>query len=357
MQDRLETLIARFAILPPTGPIIPWGQGLINDTYVFVSGDRRYVLQRLNDRVFPDPTRIMANLVRLSRHVIPPESAGLRLPEVIEARDGLPYVLDDSGAIWRLTGFIPQTQTLANLNSARQGHSIGRLLGRFHRWVSDLPLEDFELVLPGFHDTLGYLTRLQAAADGLGEPRPTAIARLLDDVAARSRRAALLAESQRAGRLRPRLTHGDPKLDNILFDAQGEEAVALIDLDTLQPGLIQHDLGDCLRSCCSRSGEMTARIHELRFDLRLAEAILQGYAEEMRGLLSAEEIGLLGEGIWALPFELGVRFLADHLAGDRYFKVAYRGQNLDRARSQFALVADIERQEDAIRSAIARAFG
>lgn len=351
----LHDLIAQFAIEPLSTPIAPWGRGLINDTYVFAAGGRRYVLQRLNDRVFPEPTRIMANLARLTAHPIPPESFGLRLPPLIYARDGLPYVRDDQGSIWRLMGFIPDTRSLQRLDSPRQARSVGRLLGRFHRWASELPLDQFETVLPGFHDTPGYLARLQAAA-GLGEPHPAEIAELLAFVAAGSRRAQLLAEARRSGRIGPRLTHGDPKLDNLLFAANGEEAVALIDLDTLQPGLIQHDLGDCLRSCCNRRGE-TAANPKVCFDLELAEAILRGYGEEMRGQLSAAEIALIGEGIWTLPFELGVRFLTDHLEGDRYFRVEYRGQNLERARIQFALVADIERQEDAIRRIIHRAFG
>ncbi|QIK38020.1 aminoglycoside phosphotransferase family protein [Caldichromatium japonicum] len=357
MPISLHHLIAQFAIEPVGTSIAPWGRGLINDTYVFAAGERRYVLQRLNDRVFPDPSRIMANLARLGAHPIPPESVGLRLPPLIYARDGLPYVRDAQGSIWRLLEFIPDTQTLERLDSPQQARSVGRLLGRFHRWASELPLDHFEIVLPGFHDTPGYLARLQAAADRLGEPRPPEIAEVLAFVAARIQRAHLLTEARRSGRIRPHLTHGDPKLDNLLFSVHSEEAIALIDLDTLQPGLIHHDLGDCLRSCCNRRGEATAETLAVRFDIELAEAILHGYAEEMRGQFGADEIALIGDGIWTLPFELGVRFLTDHLEGDRYFKVEHRGQNLERARVQFALAADIERQEDALCRAIRQAFG
>ena len=153
------------------------------------------------------------------------------------------------------------------------------------------------------------------------------------------------------------MIHGDPKLDNILFDTKRRRALALIDLDTVQPGLIQQDLGDCLRSCCNRSGEESRDQGSVRFDLELCAAILGAYAEETRGLLGPGDLAVLYDSIRLLPYELALRFLTDHLEGDRYFRVAYQGQNLEKARIQLDLLADIESRETAIRRLIADAFG
>ncbi|MGQ9831703.1 MAG: phosphotransferase enzyme family protein [Thermochromatium sp.] len=358
MSAEIRSLIAlgeRFAIDRPIDAVAPLGRGLINDTYQVEAGGRRYVLQRLNGRVFPKPKRIMANLARLACHPEPPEAFGLRVPALVPSRAGASFVRDEAGAVWRLMEFIPDTCTLSRLQDEVQGREVGRVLGRFHRWMARLPSADFAVTLPGYHDTPGYLKRLRALPD----PRVAApeSAPLLDFIEARSDLAEALDRAVQSGRIVPRLTHGDPKLDNILFDHDGRRALALIDLDTVQPGLIQHDLGDCLRSCCNVLGEGETDPRRVRFDLGLARAILAGYAEVTRGWLSGEDIDSLFDGIRVMPFELGLRFLTDHLQGDRYFKVDRPGRNLIKARLQFALVADIERQEPEIRAMIESAFG
>lgn len=358
---------SRFRIAPPIGSISPLGRGLINDTYRLESGGRDYVLQRINGHVFPEPERIMANLSRLARHPDRPESLGLRVPILIQAHDGASFVRDDAGAVWRLMEFIPDTCNLSRLQDETQAREVGRVLGRFHRWTAVLPSADFAVTLPGYHDTPSYLERLRALFDSAVAtpsgsvrpgPDPTSpeITALQSFIEARSDLAEALDRAVQSGRIVPRLTHGDPKLDNILFDLDGRRALALIDLDTVQPGLIQHDLGDCLRSCCNALGEGETDPSKVRFDLALAEAILTGYAEATRGWLGEDDIDCLFDGIRVMPFELGLRFLTDHLQGDLYFKVDRPGRNLIKACIQFALVADIERREPAIRAAIEAAF-
>ncbi|BCU06321.1 phosphotransferase enzyme family protein [Allochromatium tepidum] len=365
----LIALCEQFAIDPPVDAIAPLVRGLINDTYRLEAGGRRYVLQRINGHVFPEPERIMANLARLARHPDRPESLGLRVPALIQARDGASFVRDDAGAVWRLMEFIPDTCNLSRLQNVHQAREVGRVLGRFHRWTAVLPSDDFAVTLPGYHDTPSYLERLRTLfdsaaatpsgpeyADGPDRNQPE-ITVLRSFIEARLDLAEALDRAVQVGRIAPRLTHGDPKLDNILFDHDGQCALALIDLDTVQPGLIQHDLGDCLRSCCNALGECETDPSKVRFDLALAKAILTGYAETTCDRLSSEDIDCLFDGIRVMPFELGLRFLTDHLQGDRYFKVDRPGRNLTKARIQFALVADIERREPEIRAVIETAFG
>ena len=348
----LLTLSEAFAIARPLGTVCPLGRGLINDTYCLEAVDRRYVLQRINGQVFAEPERIMANLQRLAQHPQSPEVYGLCVPRLIPTRDGASFVREAAGSVWRLLEFIPETRTLARLDTPEQAGEVGRVLGRFHRWTAQLSSADFAVTLPGYHDTACYFSRL---VDRWPSAWPD-VAALRDFIRERQALAETLERAVQAGRLVQRLTHGDPKLDNILFEQHGTRARALIDLDTVQPGLIQHDLGDCLRSCCNALGEGETNPARVHFDLALAAAILSGYAEVTRGWLSEADIDSLFDGIRVMPFELGMRFLADHFDGDRYFKVDRPGRNLIKARIQFALVADIERQESAIRALIRAAY-
>jgi Ser/Thr protein kinase RdoA (MazF antagonist) len=167
----------------------------------------------------------------------------------------------------------------------------------------------------------------------------------------------VLEDARRLGRIPVRVVHGDPKLDNILFDRTRTRALALIDLDTVQPGLVHHDIGDCVRSCCNRSGESPEGEPRAELDLDVFRDILGAYSAETRDLLTPAEIELVSDAVRLIPFELGLRFLTDHLEGDRYFKVGEPGQNLRRALVQFALVADIEGKEREIRRIVADGFG
>jgi Ser/Thr protein kinase RdoA (MazF antagonist) len=175
-------------------------------------------------------------------------------------------------------------------------------------------------------------------------------------VAARRESLDLLEQARAAGQIPERLVHGDPKLDNLLFDAEGRRALALIDLDTVQPGLTLHDIGDCLRSCCNRQGESASK-SRVGFDLAVCLPLLQAYADRTQGLLVPAEVTLLFAAIRLIPFELGLRFLTDHLQGNPWFRVSAPGQNLAKARIQFSLVADIEGKEREIQAIIAACFG
>lgn len=349
-------IAARFDIAGPIGAIEPLGRGLINDTFSLDAGGQRYVLQRVNGSVFPAPERIMANLRVLAAHLFDLDDAGLRLPALIATREGADYLRDVDGGIWRMMEFIPNAVTLARIEDVAQAREVGAMLGRFHRLVASLPIARLAFSLPGFHATPTYLEHFLVVAEQRKGREGKDVHDCLDFVVTRRGLADVLDAAQRTESILLRVTHGDPKLDNILFARDGGHALALIDLDTVQPGLIQHDLGDCLRSCCNRGGEVTKDAGDVRFDATICAGILAGYANETRNFLTQADIDLLYDAIRLMPFELGLRFLTDHLEGDHYFRVDAPGQNLRKARVQFALVADIERQEELIRSLIANCF-
>jgi Ser/Thr protein kinase RdoA (MazF antagonist) len=341
---------------PTSGPvgIAPLGRGLINDSFLVTAGAERWVLQRINGSVFADPEGIMANLSRLAEHLTRQAAGDLVWPELATTAEGLTWVRDEAGLLWRMMGFIPG-QPLVRINGDSQATEVGRLLGAFHRGMADLDPASLRLTLPGFHVTPGYLERFDGALRG-GVPAPdVGLDEALALVESRRAGAGILEEARAAGLIPDRVVHGDPKLDNLLFDVWGRRALAWIDLDTVQPGLTLHDIADCLRSCCNTRGESASRV-SVGFDLGLCRALLGAYAHRTRGLLRPMEVEVLYPAIWLLPFELGLRFLTDHLQGDRWFRVSAPGQNLVRAGVQFALMAAIERLEGEIRVIINDCF-
>ena len=356
--DRAESEIfravaARFALAGAVVEVRPYGSGLINTTLLVVTdAPARAILQRINRQVFSEPEKIQINLRRLQDHLNTASydsDAGLRLPEIIPTHDGADYLIDTNGGFWRATRFIDSTRSCDGIEHDGQAREVGRALGRFHAMLSGLDPALLHDTLPGFHVTPRYLDRFDVALAGLDaygdEPGLRAA---LDFVAQRRPFASVLEEARQIGALRERVIHGDPKLNNVLFDERSGCAVALIDLDTVKPGLIHYDLGDCLRSVCNRAGE--GGMETVEFDVPLAHGLLEGYLAEAECIVTDADVAYLFDAIRLLPFELGLRFLTDHLSGDVYFQVSESGENLRRARGQFRLVESIERQERAIRA-------
>ena len=334
----------------------PYGQGLINDTYIVKASDgRRLILQRLNRQAFPQPERVQANLRALLAHVAAhpqnPERR-LTLPGTHFTVDGADHHTDSDGGFWRALDYIERTSTVARLENTGQAGEVGFALGRFHALVHDLSPDRLQVTREGFHQTPMYYERFRAAATSFSGEPDSELRFCLDFATARAGIVDTLESARREGKLPLRVIHGDPKLDNLLFDETGQRVVALIDLDTAQPGLVHYDLGDCLRSACNPAGESPEDPRTARFDLKLCRAILRGYLDEARGFLTHEELHFLPVAARLIPFELGLRFLTDHLNGDRYFKVAYRGHNLLRAATQFRLTASIEDNLDRLASLV-----
>lgn len=341
--------------------IRPHGHGLINDTFIVtIDTSRQVILQRINRHVFPHPGHIMENLRVLSEHIRRRSAGGdtavrtLRLPGILPARDGSDFVIDAEGGFWRAQEFIEHTRTLDTVSDIAQAGEAGFALGRFHALIHDLDPARLHRTLPGFHDAPGYFARFLRAS---ARPRRAAASRellhALSFVEARWNLTRTLEQARCEGKLVTRPIHGDTKLNNFLFDTRTGKAVSLIDLDTVQPGLIHYDIGDCLRSCANPAGESPQDLDSVRFDLDIGRVLLKSYLAETRHFLTRHECDYLHEAIRLIPFELGLRFLTDHLEGDHYFRVDWPGQNLHRALVQFRLTASIEAGEQALKSLIA----
>jgi len=324
--------------------ITPLGNGLINDTYLVTTPSSPFVLQRINRTVFPAPEQIMANLTTLNQHIAqkPSESVRLQIPEILTTLDNKALYQDENSDCWRALSFIANTESLETIGSVGDAEQVGLALGHFHRLTSDLSPSLLHDTLPGFHITPGYLKHYHQARQQPSTPED----RYCADFIARFQPIADDLESARQqGLLSLRVIHGDPKLNNFLFDKHGKKIVSLIDLDTVKPGLVHYDIGDCVRSCCHT-------FEPAVFDPDICAALLKSYLHEAAAFFTEYDYHYLYPAIRLIPFELGIRFYTDYLQGNRYFKVTEPEQNLRRAIGQFRLCESIMAQEPAIKNLI-----
>jgi Ser/Thr protein kinase RdoA (MazF antagonist) len=337
-----------------------YGHGIIHETYLVKLGNGAdcFILQRINTQVFANPAAVMHNLRLVCEHIQKRMqvsgsaiAADWQILQSIPARDGRDFFIDADGAFWRALTFIRDAIPLEQISCLHDAREVGRALGIFHRLASDLHPELLLDTLPGFHDIEHHLQQYDAVMIRSNEAG--AAGRFCQQfVAARRSWAPVLENGRRENLLRLRVIHGDPKINNILVSPSTGKAVSIIDLDTVMPGLVQYDIGDCLRSCCNTAGEEVADFSAVRFDLARCGAVLSGYTGAARGGLPGADFDFLFDAIRLIPFELGLRFYTDFLAGNAYFKVSRQDQNLARAMVQFKLVESIEQQEDAIRAVI-----
>ncbi len=334
----------------------PFGSGNINDTFLVTlhSGGRR-ILQRLNPAVFPEPVRVMDNLRLVTEHLrqerdrngIAPER--FRIASLLPGRSGDFYRAEDE-SVWRLMTFIADSRTCRVIRRGKQAEELGQTLGIFHRLAGTLDPGRLAETLPGFHQTARYLQHYDQvdASSQAGKDGPEiAFCRAAID----QRRAMVTVLEEARGQLRHQVIHADPKVTNFLFARHGDRVVSLIDLDTVRPGLLLHDIGDALRSCCNPGGE-TGRDGQTVFAPELFRSWLRGYFPAAGFLLTDEDRTRIIAALLLMTFELGLRFFTDHLNGNRYFKIRFQGHNLQRARVQFDLARSIEQQAGLLESII-----
>ena len=274
------------------------------------------------------------------------------VPRVVPCRQQSHWV-EHNGQFWRSISYIGAATTTDVIRGCDHAHEVGYGLGMFHSLISDLPAGDLADTLENFHVTPAYLERYDSVLASQRINQGTALLnQACSFIEARRLGIDVLEAALARGELQHRPIHGDPKINNVMIDESSGQAVGLIDLDTVKPGLVHYDIGDCLRSCCNPAGEEADNPEDARFDLSLCEAILAGYLSVARGFLSDWDLHYLPDCIRLIPLELGLRFLTDHLEGDVYFHTNYPGHNLHRAAVQFQLTESIESQLPAIRSLV-----
>jgi Ser/Thr protein kinase RdoA (MazF antagonist) len=357
----LDNLVAVSDQFKPEGKVIAieeYGNGNVNDTFLVTldsKEEKHFILQRINTQVFRRPELVMLNMRTFSEHVRQRLQGATLSPgrrwevvRVLLAEDGEDHWIDPAGSFWRAISFIDGSQSFDTIEDIGHAEEVGFALGMFHNLLSDLPSERLADTLEGFHITPRYLHRYDEV---LAQNRPSKSVEVdyaLQFIKERRAWAKVLEDAKGKGRLRLRPIHGDPKVNNVMMDNATGQAISIVDLDTVKPGLVHYDIGDCLRSGCNPLGEETEQWEMVRFDPELCQAILQGYLSLARDFLTQSDYEYLYDAIRLISFELGLRFFTDYLEGNVYFKANHQEHNLARALVQFKLTESIESQKKAI---------
>ena len=363
-RSQLIAIAQNFSRQSQITDIKPFGSGNINDTFlVTLQGieANSFILQRINTNVFREPKLVMRNMRIYGEHVRDrlakqPLDRRWDVPQICTTAQGEDYWQANSqtknGEFWRSLSFIAGSQSFDAIANTQQAREVGYALGTFHHLTSDLAPERLADTLEGFHITPRYLQQYQEVLAKGSIKKSIEVDYCLKFVSDRKGLAHILEDAKAAGKLQSRVMHGDPKVNNILFDKQTNLAVSVIDLDTVKSGLVHYDIGDCLRSGCNLAGEEIEQWESVKFETELCQAILQGYLPIARSFLTDHDYAYIYDAIRVITFELGLRFLTDYLAGNIYFHVKYPEHNLWRSLVQFRLVESIESQESVINQII-----
>ena len=351
-EQTLQEVLGAFDFGAPVVGAIRYGQGHINDTFVVHTQPedrccRRFILQRMSAAAFKHPDQLMENIIGvteyLGREIEKHHGDRSReAMEVIRPKNGADYYTDSQGGAWRLYRFVEHTVCHQAADSPELFAASGRAFGRFQRLLRDYPADTLYETIPNFHNTEDRLAKFKAAveADKLGraaECRPE-----IDFVLARQADCSVALDAMRAGKLPLRVTHNDTKLNNVLMDEETGEGICIIDLDTVMPGLVLYDFGDSIRFGANHCAEDETDLSKVSLDVDLFATYTAAFLEGTGGSLTSEEIAYLPWGAKLMTLECGIRFLTDYLVGDEYFHIAREKHNLDRCRTQFKLVADME---------------
>ena len=338
----LAAVAARFELRGEFEDATPHGSGHIHDTYAVRHADgstlRRTLLQRLNTDIFRDPGAVMENVRRVCAHLesklAHAPDAARRSLHLIPARDGRCYHVDDDGRWWRAFRFVESAHSVDAVEDPGQAYQAGRAFGEFAAQLADLPGPPPAITLPRFHDLAARFAALESALTENPEGRADSVA----DEADAARRTRERAEAARAARtpepLPIRVVHNDCKINNLLLDDTTGEGLCVIDLDTVMEGTVLADFGELTRTATCRSPEDEADPSRIRVEGKLFEALARGYVSGAGALLRPAELAALPLAGPILALENAVRFLADHLYGDVYFRVQRPRHNLDRCRAQ-----------------------
>ena len=337
--------------------------GHINATYkaTFRNDDgriHRYIIQRINEKVFKDPLAVMRNVEMVTSHInskvmrVKRDSGGQTL-SLYPARDGSFFASGTGGGIWRCYNFIEGCRTFEVAANTRQAYQAAHAFGSFQDLVSDISVEDIEETIPDFHNTPKRYDRLMRVVDTDPRGRLAEVTAEVDFVKARKAMLSKFIDLRSRGDLPVRITHNDTKINNVMMDVESDEAVCVIDLDTVMPGLSLYDFGDLVRTAVSPAAEDERDLSKVNVRMPMFEALAEGYIDGCHCLCDAELDNLAFAGI-LISLETGMRFLTDHLEGDVYFKIHQDGQNLDRARTQFRLVELLEQRQAEMESCVDR---
>lgn len=345
-----KQLVMQFQVEQEVASVEPYGSGHINHTYLAqMSEGKKYILQGINTTIFKDTDQLMENILNVTSYLRKEIERTGGDPKretltVVLTKDGKSYFTDEDGGKWRVYEFIEGAQTFDAVESDEDFYQSAVAFGKFQAMLANFPADTLHETIPQFHDTAKRYRDFEKAVEADVKGRAAKVEKEIAFVREHSGEVSMLHDMLAKGELPLRVTHNDTKLNNIMIDADSHKAICVIDLDTVMPGLSAHDFGDAIRFGANTAAEDEPDTSKVSLSLKLFEIYVKGFLEGCGGRLTENEIKALPMGAKMMTLECGMRFLADYLEGDVYFKTSREDHNLDRCRTQFALVADMEKK-------------
>jgi len=338
-----------------------YGNGHINDTYLIQPN--KYILQRINTAIFKNPDTLMENILNVTEYLKKKIKEEGGDPEretlsVVTTKDGKNYLKyeNDIDNCFRVYNFIQDTIPIETPENPKQLYNAARGFAKFQKRLNDFPADSLYETIENFHNTRVRFDNLLEAIEKDIAGRVKDVKEEIEFALSQKDWIGVVVDGLKDGSIPLRVTHNDTKINNVLFDKNTEEAICVIDLDTVMPGSLLYDFGDALRIGAATSAEDETDLDKLWFDLEYFEAFAKGFAEEIGDCITEKEVELLPFSAKLLTYECGIRFLTDYLNGDTYFKIHRPNHNLDRARTQFKLVKDIDSKFDEMKKIISELY-
>lgn len=357
----LKKIVENFKISGDFRGYKTFTSGNINSTYelmLFDNGEiKTYVLQKINKYVFKKPNEVMENIMgvtKFMRNKLGAENSNRYVLHYFSTKDDLPYYVDENGDYWRCYEFIDNSVTYDTCVDNSVITEAGSAFGKFQKMLIDYDASSLHETIVDFHNTRQRLTNLFHAIIADEVDRVKTVKEELNYFIDNREKAEYLCTMLSHNMIPLRVTHNDTKCNNVLFDIDTGKSLAVIDLDTIMPGLVAYDFGDAVRSIACSTAEDETDLSKVYFDLEKFEAFAKGFLPELKGIINDNEIESLCQGAYVITTELASRFLEDYLNGDKYFKINYPMHNLDRARCQLALAKDIYAKREEINNIIKR---
>ncbi len=337
---------------------VRYGNGHINTTYL-VETDRgaRYILQKINRHIFKNVPALMKNIQTVTEHLWKKNPDARRVLRLVPTVDNAQYLVDETGEYWRAYVFVEDSICLDKAEPAEAFYQSGVAFGQFQSLLSDFPAENLGETIPGFHDTIKRYHRLSEVRKADPYHRAGEVQAEIDFAMKREDEAGTMVRMLKTGQLPLRVTHNDAKLNNVLLDKVTGKPLCVVDLDTVMPGLCGNDFGDSIRFGASTALEDEQDLSRVSLSLPLFEMYARGFLSACGGSLTAPELETLPLAAKLMTLECGIRFLTDYLEGDVYFRIHRKGHNLDRCRTQLALVKDMEHKFRDMHAIIVRESG
>ncbi|MBQ3506657.1 MAG: aminoglycoside phosphotransferase family protein [Clostridia bacterium] len=337
--NEYKKIADEFALVGEVTDIRPYGEGHINLTLLVTTTEKRYIMQKMNTRVFPDSDGLMANICGVTEHL---KARGIETLSVVPTKAGAPYLKGEE--CYRVYDFIENTVTYQTATDIDVFRNSGKAFGEFQNYLAEFDASKLTEAIKHFHDTPKRFRDFKAALEADAFDRAKDCKEEIEFILSHENTYGIAMDGLKDGSLPLRVTHNDTKLNNILMDEKTGAARAVIDLDTIMPGSMLFDFGDSIRFGASTAAEDEKDLTKVHFDINLFRAYAEGYCGAVKNSITKREAELLPYGSYLMTIECGMRFLADYLSGDTYFATKYEGHNLVRCRTQIRLASEMEAQ-------------